>query len=71
MLDLGNGWITGIITTVFAAVVGTITFLVRKILTNEKKIAILEFSLDAIDEDIRELRTDVKDILLAMTKITK
>jgi Tfp pilus assembly protein PilN len=62
-------WVFNAYTALVAALLGAIGFLVRKIFTSEQKIAVLEAKLsglDQIEQDIRELRQDVKDILLKM-----
>lgn len=52
------------------ALVGAIVALVRKVFTNEKEIAMLAQKLKAVDrieEEVRELRTDIKDILFKLS----
>lgn len=52
------------------ALVGAIVALVRKVFTNEKEIAMLAQKLKAVDrieEEVKELRTDIKDILFKLS----
>lgn len=50
-------------TITLTALVGAIGFLVRKIFTSEKKIELLEQSLSHFEEEIKELRADVKQLI--------
>lgn len=48
---------------IMVAVVGGGSWLIRRVLTNEKQIALLEQALKTRDGDIREMRSDIKRIL--------
>jgi hypothetical protein len=58
MIELDKLW--GAITV---AIVGGGSWLIRRVLTNEKQIALLEQALKTRDGDIREMRSDIKRIL--------
>lgn len=58
-MDLDKIW-----TAIVATVVGGISWLVRRVLTNEKQIALLQAELKRGREDIREVRDDVKSLLV-------
>lgn len=60
-----------IVNALIVALVGAVITLIRKVFTNEKEIAILREQLKAVDrieEEITELRTDIKDILFKLTE---
>ncbi len=62
-------WINTTYAAILAACLAAIGFLVRKIFTNEAKIEVLESRLtmfDDLEEDIKELRSDVRNILLSI-----
>lgn len=59
-----------IVNALIIALVGAVVALIRKVFTNEKEIAILTEKLKAVDrieEEITELRTDIKDILFKLS----
>jgi hypothetical protein len=63
-------WMNTTYAALVAAVITTTGFLVRKILTNEAKVAVLESKLKVVEnleEDIRELRGEIKDLIYHMT----
>jgi hypothetical protein len=67
-IDFTN-WIFNAYTATVAALLGAIGFLVRKIFTNEQKVMVLEAKLEVVNQmesDIRELRADVKNILMTL-----
>ena len=58
IVDLEKVWAA--ITT---AVVGGVMWLIRRVITNEKQIALLEQSLNERDKDIKEIKQDIKHLL--------
>lgn len=59
-----------IVNALIIALVGAIVALVRKVFTNEKGIAMFAQKLKAVDrieEEVKELRTDIKDILFKLS----
>lgn len=58
MFDVQAVW-----SAVVAAVVAGITWLVRRVLTNEKQLALLQAELQRGREDMREVKDDVKELL--------
>ena len=58
MFDLDKMWAT-ITTTLLAGV----AWLIRRVLTNEKQIALLKQDLERGREDIKEVKDDVKRLL--------
>jgi hypothetical protein len=54
-----NMWIYG----VASALAGGVILLIRKILTNEKKIELLEFQLKNLTEDVGEMKSDIKSLI--------
>ncbi len=58
IVDLEKVWAA--ITT---AVVGGVMWLIRRVITNEKQIALLEQSLNERDKDIKALKQDIKHLL--------
>lgn len=72
-------WLNGIYTAVVTAVVGAFVVLIRKILTNEKKIALLEKEIatrneyrlvkdNEINGALDEIRSDIKLLIGKMTR---
>lgn len=60
-----------IVNALIVALVGAVVVFIRKVFTNEKEIAILTEKLKAVDrieEEIVELRSDIKDILYKLTE---
>lgn len=60
-----------LISALVAALVAAVVALVRKVLTNGKEIALLREQLKAVDRienDVAELRTDIKDILFKLSE---
>lgn len=43
--------------------VGGVIWLVRRVITNEKQIALLEQALKARDDDLKEIKQDIKNLL--------
>lgn len=62
LADKIDGATNGLIAGAVAATVGAGSWLVRRVLTNEKQIAILEADLKRRDEQRSEDRQDVKDV---------
>jgi hypothetical protein len=59
-----------IVNALIIALVGAVVALIRKVFTNEKELAILTEKLktvDRIEEEIYELRSDIKDILFKLS----
>lgn len=54
-----NYWLV----TIFGIVVATFVALVRRLFTNETKIALLEQKLGSMNEDIIEMKDDIKSLL--------
>lgn len=48
---------------IVASVAGGVAWLIRRVLTNEKQIAILQAELQRGREDMREVKGDVKKLL--------
>ena len=47
----------------FTVIVSFFTWLVRKVFTNDKRIALLEQHLTMLNEDIKEIKQDIKSLL--------
>ncbi|WP_150524038.1 hypothetical protein [Roseibium sediminis] len=47
----------------FSTMVGGVIWLVRRVITNEKQIALLEQALKARDDDLKEIKQDIKNLL--------
>lgn len=58
-------WLYGIASALFAGCV----FLVRKVFTADKKIALLEQQLVNITEDVREMKADVKSLITRNARV--
>ena len=48
---------------VTSGVVAGVMWLIRRVITNEKQIALLEQSLNERDKDIKEIKQDIKHLL--------
>jgi len=46
-----------------SAVMGGVVWLIRRVITNERQIALLEQSLRSRDDDIKEIKQDIKHLL--------
>jgi hypothetical protein len=75
-------WLNGLYTAIVAAVVGAFSLLVRKILTSEKKIEVLEKEIATrneyrllkdieINDALDEIRSDIKLLIGKMTRDIK
>jgi hypothetical protein len=75
-----NWWesLNNLIYIVMGAVAGAVAFLVRKVLTNDKQIALLEAEIkqrnetrierdNNLDDQLSEIRTDIKRLIGKMT----
>ena len=75
-----NWWesLNNFIYIVMGAVAGAVAFLVRKVLTNDKQIALLEAEIkqrnetrierdNNLDDQLSEIRTDIKHLIGKMT----
>lgn len=58
MIDFDKLW-----ASLTAALVPGIGWLIRRVLTNEKQIALLERDLQRGREDIKEMKNDIKQLL--------
>ena len=58
MIELDKLW--GAITL---AIVGGGSWLIRRVLTNEKQIALMEADIRRRDEDIKEIKSDIKSLI--------
>lgn len=63
--DNMNMWLYGIASALFAGCV----FLVRKVFTADKKIALLEQQLVNIVDDVKEMKDDVKLLIRRNTRV--
>ena len=52
-----------ILTTLTASLIAGVVWLVRKVFTNEKQIALLEAEIKRRNEDIKEIKADVKSLI--------
>jgi cell division protein FtsL len=52
-----------ILTSITLSLIGGVVWLVRKVFTNEKKIALLEAEIKRRNEDIKEIKADVKSLI--------
>ena len=48
---------------IFGAILTGVGYLIRKVFTDEKKIALLEQKLTSLEGDISDIRSDVKQLL--------
>jgi cell division protein FtsL len=52
-----------ILTSITLSLIGGVVWLVRKVFTNEKQIALLEAEIKRRNEDIKEIKADVKSLI--------
>lgn len=52
-----------ILTSITVSLIGGVVWLVRKVFTNEKQIALLEAEIKRRNEDIKEIKADVKSLI--------
>jgi cell division protein FtsL len=52
-----------ILTSITLSLIGGVVWLVRKVFTNEKQIALLEAEINRRNEDIKEIKADVKSLI--------
>ena len=52
-----------ILTASITALIGGVVWLIRKVFTNEKQIAIMEAHIARRDEDIKEIKSDIKSLI--------
>jgi cell division protein FtsL len=52
-----------ILTSITLSLIGGVVWLVRKVFTNEKQIALLEAEINQRKEDIKEIKADVKSLI--------
>lgn len=48
---------------IITALIGGVGWLIRRVVTNEKQIALLKQDLDRGREDIKEIKSDIKELL--------
>jgi len=52
-----------VLTSITLSLIGGVVWLVRKVFTNEKQIALLEAEIKRRNEDIKEIKADVKSLI--------
>ena len=52
-----------VLTSITVSLIGGVVWLVRKVFTNEKQIALLEAEIKRRNEDIKEIKADVKSLI--------
>ncbi|EFO29371.1 conserved hypothetical protein [Roseibium sp. TrichSKD4] len=48
---------------VFSTIIGGVLWLIRRVITNERQIALLEQALKARDDDLKEMKQDIKHLI--------